>query len=130
MSIFCDHSKSSFPLDHIPKCSTFLMLVSQKLCEESLEFNDRKRRRKKKGKLFFSTRKELLRSRKRALTVSSTREESLLECTCNLKEIHDNVVETVKEGSPEKTQWTWEERLRLHSPSTTLNPYVSKSLHV
>jgi len=41
------------------------MLVSKQICEDSLGFIDRKRAKKKKGKLFFSKRKELQRSRKK-----------------------------------------------------------------
>jgi len=85
------------------------MLISKQTCEDSSRFIDRKR--KKKGKLFFSTQKEMQQSRKRALTISLSRSESLLKCTCNFQEIQDSEVKDVKEGSLEKLQWIQEETL-------------------
>lgn len=122
MSFSAGHIELKFHYSHSALCRVSLMLAAKEIyagspgCQEK---TGKKKRRKGKN-LLFSSRKELRRSRERALANSSKKSETL-QCN-NLK--------VVNEGRPHELHSTAEETPEVFSPTGNLFLIVSEFILV
>ncbi len=105
------------------------MLADKEIGDGSCGVAKTIRKRKKRGKFLFSLRKELQRSQKRALAISSATNASLQRRPCNLKGTEENEVEEAEKRNFQKVQLTVDKSFLLCSLQTLVYFSVRKSIH-